>query len=66
MKIPNHPHLKDAQQEHSKEGLSYILRSRNEDMVADLDCYKIVIIIVIQGIKNIIVYQNIYILVMSP
>ena len=58
MKIPNHPH--------SKEGLSYILRSRNEDMVAGLDCYKIVIIIVIQGIKNIIVYQNIYILVMSP
>ena len=55
MKIPNHPH--------SKEGLSYILRSRNEDMVAGLECYKIVIIIVIQGIKNIIVYQNIYMLV---
>ena len=54
MKIPNYPH--------SKEGSSYILRSRNEDMVAGLDCYKIVIIIVIQGIKNIIVNQNIYIL----
>ena len=54
MKIPNYPH--------SKEGLSYILRSRNEDMVAGLNYYKIVIIIVIQGIKNIIVNQNIYIL----
>ena len=56
------PTLKNAQQEHSKEGLSYILRSRNEDMVAGLDYYKIIIIIVIQGIKNIIVNQNIYIL----
>ena len=42
-----------------------MLESRNEDMVAGLECYKIVIIIVIQGIKNIIVDQNIYIL-MSP